>query len=249
MIVGMIPRQDPLAGPAVLFASGGARGHSEDNTIESFLLARRLGATGIESEVQATSDGVPVLRRDPRLGGLRRRRVAETAAADLPTDVVTLASFYDEVGADLELLLHVHSADLVDEVIALATRHRALDRLWLAASDHTALVAWRERSELVRLVDATAVDDMDGGAERHAARLREARIDAQLLPQSDWTGGRTALFHRFGRRCFGTGAHHERMILGLLHIGADGVVSAYPDRLVDAAAAIAAPDAPLFIDG
>jgi len=38
------------------------------------------------------------------------------------------------------------------------------------------------------------------------------------------------------------------MILGLLHIGMDGVISSYPDRLVDAAAAIARPDAPQFLE-
>ena len=249
MISAMIPRQEPLAGPAILFASGGARGHTDDNTIESFHLAVRLGATGIESEVQATADGDPVLRRDPRLGGLRRRRVAETATSDLPDDIVTLARFYDEVGPDLELLLHVHTTAVVEEVLALATRHRALDRLWLAASDRPSLQAWRERSELIRLVDTTPLADMAVGAERHAAGLRQDRIDAMLLPHADWTGGRTALFHRFGRRCIGSAAHHERMIVGLLHIGVDGVVSSYPDRLVDAAAAIAHPDAPPFIDG
>lgn len=242
----MIPRQEPLAGPAILFASGGARGHTEENTPDSFRLAVRLGATGIESDLQVTADGAPVLRRDARLGGLRRRRIAETDAADLPEDVVTLAAFYEEHGATLDLLVQVRTADVVEETIALATRHRALDRLWLAAADRDALVAWRDRSELVRLVDTTPFSDFGGGAERHAAGLREARIDAQLLPQSDWSGGRTALFHRFGRRCIGTDAHHERMIMGLLHIGADGVISSYPDRLADAAAAIARPDAPMF---
>mgnify|MGYP001196907276 CR=1 FL=1 len=244
----MIPRQEPLAGPAILFASGGARGHTDENTPESFRLAVRLGATGIETDLQVTADGVPVLRRDARLGGLRRRRIADTSSADLPDDVVTLAGFYEEHGTALDLLVHVRTVDAVEEAIALATRHRALDRLWLAASDRAALLAWRARSELVRLVDTTTLNDLGAGAERHAAGLREDRIDAKLLPQADWNGGRAALFHRFGRRCFGTDAHHDRMILGLLHIGMDGVISSYPDRLVDAAAAIARPDAPQFLE-
>lgn len=245
----MIPRQAPLVGPAILFAGGGARGHIDENTLEAFQLARRLGATGIESAVQLTADGVAILRREPRLGGVRRRRVAETAAADLPDDIVTLERFYAEIGADLHLLVHTPSTDAADTALALATKHRALDRLWLAAPSAALLGEWRSRSAAAQLVDTTPVRDMTAGAERHAAELRERRIDAVLLAQADWTGGRTALFHRFGLRCFGTDAPHERIITTLLHIGADGVVSGYPDRLVDAAAALARPDAPDFIDG
>jgi len=245
----MIPRQHPLAGPAILFASGGARGHADENTVEAFHLARRLGATGIESEVLLTADGVPVLRRDARIGGLRRRRVTDLDAADLPPEVVTLQRFYDEIGTDVQLLLHAPSTEAADAALAVTTRHRALDGLWLAAPSRPLLAAWRERSTAARLIDSTPVRNMATGAERHAAELRELRVDAVLLSQSEWSGGRTALFHRFGLRCFGTDAPHERMITALLHIGLDGVVSAYPDRMVDAAAAIARPDAPDFLDG
>lgn len=245
MIGGMIPRQHPLEAPAILFGTRGAAGHTDENTIESFRLAQRLGATGIETDVLVSADGEPVLRSDPRLGGLRRRKVGETLRADLPGDVVTLSDLYSQIGTELHLLLRVHSPAAVDEVIALATRHRALDRLWLAGSDRASLVAWRERSAAVRLVDATPIG-AGIGTERHAAELRELQIDGVALAQAQWNGGRIALFHRFGRRCFGTDAPHERMIASLLHIGIDGVCSSHPDRLVDAAAAQARPDAPAF---
>lgn len=244
----MIPRQRPLDPPAILFAAGGARGHAEENTIEAFHLARRLGATGIESDLHITADGVPIVRRSPRVGGLRKRWVREVDAVDLPDDVVTVSSFYEGIGNELDLLVHVRDVDAVEPAIALATRHRALDRLWLAAADRSALLSVRQRSSIVRLVDTTSLSDMADGVERHAARMREDRVDAILLPRSDWTGGRTALFHRFGRRCFATDAPHERMIAVMLHIGVDGVVSGYPDRMSDAAAAAARPDAPELLD-
>lgn len=246
--VEVIPRQRPLDPPAILFAGGGARGHAEENSIEAFHLARRLGATGIESDLHVTADGVPLLRRSPKVGGLRKRRVRDVDAADLPDDVVTMPSFYESIGNDLELLVHLRDVDAVEPAIALATRHRSLDRLWLAAADRSTLRSIRQRSSIVRLVSTTAAADMVDGVERHAARMREDRIDAILLPRSDWTGGRTALFHRFGRRCFATDAPHERMIAVMLHIGVDGVVSGYPDRMTDAAAAAARPDAPELLD-
>lgn len=243
----MIPRQSPLEQPPILFATGGASGHTTPDRHDAYQLALRLGATGVETTLLATADGTPVLRSDARLGGLRRRRVSDVASTDLPDDVVTLDGFYDAFGA-IPLLLHVGEPSAVDAAIVSATRHQSLDHLWLASSDAAALDDWRARSSLVRLVDSTPIASLPRGLERHAANLRERRIDALLLPHADWNGGRTAMLHRFGRRCVATGAAHERMIRRALHIGADAVSSGWPDRLVDAAAAVDAPDAPAFLD-
>lgn len=240
----MIPTQAPLDGPAILFARGGASGHEAADTAAAFLLARRLGATGIETGLTATADGTPVLRRDPRVGGLRKRRIADLAAADLPADVVTLDAFYGGDGlADLDLLVHVTAADpgaAVSAAVELATEASALHRLWLCSTDRAALTSWRSAFPGVRLVDASVPVTAGPAMERHAAELRRLDIDAVLFQHADWSGGRTALFHRFGRRCFATDALHERMITAMLVIGIDGVASTHPDRLVDAAAAVGA---------
>jgi hypothetical protein len=237
-----------LQSPALLFARGGASGHADDHTLESFRLAQRLGATGIHADVIATADGVPVLRASPAVGGVRRRKIAQMTAADLPDEVVTLERYYGEGLGVLDLWLAVRTSGVVPEVLAIAGRHDAVDRLWLSADDRDALRAWREESRTVRLVDATPASVIGRGVERHAAELREQRIDAVAFPRADWTGGRIAFYHRFGRRCFATDAPHDRMIAALLHIGLDGVSSPYPDRLVDAAEAHARPDAPLLRD-
>ena len=61
----------------------------------------------------------------------------------------------------------------------------------------------------------------------------EAGIDAVNLHYSDWSGGKTVLFHRFGRYTFGWDAQHERIIRDLVRMGIDGVFSDHVDRLVD----------------
>ena len=48
----------------MIFGHRGARAHAPENTLESFALALRLGATGLESDVWLTADGVPVLDHD-----------------------------------------------------------------------------------------------------------------------------------------------------------------------------------------
>jgi glycerophosphoryl diester phosphodiesterase len=54
------------------------------------------------------------------------------------------------------------------------------------------------------------------------------------LHASDWTGGLTTLFHRFGIVSFGWDAQHERVLDGLLDMGIDAVYSDHVDRMVAA---------------
>src|SRR4051812_4471721 len=93
-----------LLDPPIAFAHRGGRAHAPENTLEAFALAKRLGATGLESDAWLTSDGVPVLDHDGKVrGGLRSRAISQVAAADLPASLPTLAALYDEVGPGLEL--------------------------------------------------------------------------------------------------------------------------------------------------
>ena len=50
---------DPIA-----FGHRGARAHAPENTLAGFELALKLGATGLESDVWVTADGIPVLDHD-----------------------------------------------------------------------------------------------------------------------------------------------------------------------------------------
>ena len=54
------------------------------------------------------------------------------------------------------------------------------------------------------------------------------------LHHSEWTGGLTALFHRFEVLCFGWDAQHGRILDDLLDAGVDAVYSDHVDRMVDA---------------
>jgi glycerophosphoryl diester phosphodiesterase len=71
----------------------GAAAYAPENTLESFREARRRGARWVEIDVKLTSDSVPILMHDASLKRTTGvdRRVAETAAADLPADVPTFA--------------------------------------------------------------------------------------------------------------------------------------------------------------
>jgi len=231
-------RPSPIA-----FAHRGGRAHAPENTIEAFKLGLRLGATGLESDAWLTADGVPVLDHDGlvrarRLGRLRSVPIASVPRAGLPDHVPTLAELYAECGSDFELSLDAKDHAVAEAVVAAARAagNGAHERLWICHPDWELLARWRKDSDFdgVRLVNSTRPKEMRQGAERRAAQLREAGIDAINLHYSDWSGGKTVLFHRFGRYAFGWDAQHERIIRDLVRMGIDGVFSDHVDRLVDA---------------
>ena len=233
----MSPTYESLDGPAVLFAHRGARAHAPENTIEAFTLGLRLGATGLESDVWLTADGVAVLDHDGVIGGLlRRKQIGQVDRADLPDHIPSLAELYEACGTDYELSLDVKDPAVIDEVLRVATEAGAPERLWLCHPDIDLLGEWRERNQAIKLVNSTRMAVLEHGAERRAAQLRERDIDALNLHHSEWSAGTVALLHRFRRRCFGWDAQHLRVISALLDMGIDGVYSDHVDRLVDAAA-------------
>ncbi len=226
---------EPLRHPPIAFAHRGARAHAPENTLEAFKLALRLGATGLESDVRLTADGVPVLTHDGRVGRLRRRRLADVPRSALPASVPALADLYAECGTGFELSLDVYDPAAVEAVVAVARAagDDAVGRLWLCHPDWELLGGWRPRWPDVHLVNSTRRDGLRQGPERRAAQLSEAGIDAVNLHHSEWTGGLTTLFHRFGRLAFAWGAQHERIVRALARMGIDGVYGDHVDRLVD----------------
>jgi glycerophosphoryl diester phosphodiesterase len=233
-----MPDLEPLRTPVIGFAHRGARAHAPENTLESFSLALRLGAKGLESDVWLSADGMAVLDHDGIVGNrVRRRAIGSVARADLPGHIPTLSELYDTCGTDFELSLDVKDEDAADEVVAVARQAGggAAERLWLCGSLRMT-TAWRDRFPEVKLVDSTRLRALREGPERRAAQLADAGTDAINLHHSDWSAGLVTLFHRFGILAFGWDAQHERVLDGLLAMGIDGLYSDHVDRLVDALA-------------
>ncbi len=235
----MPSRLPSLRTPPIGFAHRGARAHAPENTLEAFRLALRLGATGLESDVWLTADGVAVLDHDGIVGPrLRRRRIGELPRSELPAHVPSLADLYAECGTGFELSLDVKDPAALDATVATARAAGAPERLWLCHHDWQLVASWRPRCPDVRLVDSTRIRALRGAPEARAASLAAAGVDAVNLHASDWTGGLTTLFHRFELLCFGWDAQLPRVLATLLDEGIDGVYSDHVDRMHEAIAAL-----------
>lgn len=185
-----------------------------------------------------TSDGVPVLDHDGVVrAGVRRRSIGDVPRSSLPSHIPALEELYVACGHEFELSLDVKDAAAAEATIAVARAaggSDALGRLWLCHPSWEQVAVWRRLDDDVRLVDSTRFRKIKEGAERRAATLADAGIDAINMHASDWTMGMATLFHRFELHCFGWDAQLDRILVELLGHGLDAVYSDHVDRMMEA---------------
>ena len=203
----------------------------------AFRLAIRLGASGLESDVWLTKDGVAVLAHDGWIGSrLRRRTLSDVDRAELPDHVPTL----DDL---LELADHgglAVSLDVKDPAgwptvrAAVLSRPALIGRTYVCCENFALLERVASENAGLLLVDSSRLSTMREGPERRLARLAELGVVALNMHHSDWNGGLVALAHRFGRLALAWDAQFEHTLVDLLRMGIDGVYSDWVDRMVDA---------------
>jgi glycerophosphoryl diester phosphodiesterase len=209
--------------------------------MEAFTLALRLGATGLESDVWRTADGVLVLDHDGVVRrGLRRRPITATPRQELPPHIPDLAEVLDlcegaeraPVALSLDLKGPGTGASVVDLI-----RHDFPDlvaSVWCCHPDVDELAALRRLDDDIRLVNSTRLERIAEGPERRAARLNDTGIDGINLHHTDVNGGLAAMFHRFRRTLFAWDLQFEDGLRRVLRMGVDGVFSDWVDRMMDA---------------
>lgn len=232
---GLATRIPSLLAPPILFAHRGARAQARENTMEAFDLAHRLGATGIETDAWRTADGRIVLDHDGRCRhwGVFRRRIGSVDRDRLPAHVPTLDEYYRRFGSALPLSVDVKDAAAFDDLVAVARAHGAASGLWACHHDPEVLARWREAAPDVQLVASVRLARIPGPVERWAAEAARAGINAVNMRRSDWNGGLTTLFHRFGVLAFGWDAQHIHHIAELIDMGIDAVYGDHVNRMVE----------------
>ena len=232
----MQQRLPSLLDPPIAFAHRGARAYAPENTLEAFRLALRLGATGLESDVWLTADGVAVLDHD----GIVRRRgrkipIAEINFEVLPRHIPSLSAMLEAVDGNFEFSLDIKNPEALEPTIkAVRNQRPALEKhLWLCHHDWRIVAQWRSLTT-AKLVDSTGLHRLKEGPERRAAQLHEAGIDCVNMHHTDWNGGLVTLFHRFEIFALGWDMQRDYVLDEGLRMGLDGVFSDYTDRMMDA---------------
>jgi len=208
-----------------------------ENTIEAFTLGLKLGASGLESDVWLTADGIAVLDHDGIVKrGLRRKSIADVLRADLPAHIPTLDELFVNCGTDYHLSLDLKDPGAAGVVIeaAKARDPSMISRLWLCEPNLERAIELRTNFEDVKILQSTRLEKLKEGPERRADTLAQNGIDGINLHRTDWSGGLVALFHRFGLVAFGWDLQFEHDLRPAFRMGLDGIYSDHVDVMTDA---------------
>lgn len=222
------------------FAHRGARADAPENTLAAFRLALSLGATGIETDVWLTADGIPALHHGPavrlRRGG-PRRPIATLPAGRLPSYVPLLQDLYAACGTDLDLSLDLKDGRSAAAVLSVA-RAAGHDtaRLWLCARGLEPL-AWRGLDAEVRLVsDTRRLHIREHGWPAFLEQVRIGGGAAVNLRRWHWSRSLVEHVHEHDLLAFAWDVQSTRRLRALLALGCDGVYCDHVRRLVPALA-------------
>lgn len=233
----MQQRLPSLLNEPILFAHRGASAYAPENTLESFALALKLGATGLESDIWATRDGALVLDHDGVVKSrLRSKPIAEFDRSALPSHIPSLEQLLQHCGTNYQLSLDVKDPVIFEtiEKIVAHIDESMLERMWLCHPSADLLIQNRSIASRSKLVDSTRLAKIKEGPERRAANLAASGIEACNMHHTDWNGGLVALFHRFNIVTFGWDMQHETVLENGMRMGLDGVFSDWPDRMIEA---------------
>ena len=221
----------------ILFAHRGAKAHSPENTLESFELAMRLGATGLETDVWLTRDGHVVCDHDGVVNKrLRRIPIKSFNRHELPGSIPTLEELFLQCGTGINYSIDVCDESSIEKINELISQIGGdFDKkVWLCSPNYSSLCKWHEKYPNLQLVNSIRLSKIAEGPERRCANLASNGIVALNMHYTDWNGGLVALTHRFGLAAFSWDIQHNELLRDALRMGVDAVFSDWTDRMVDA---------------
>ena len=217
-------------------------GHAPENTLQGVRKAIEFGAEAIEIDVQASSDGVPVLMHDITVD---RTTGGEGAVAELTLDqlrgldaggepVPTLAEVLDITKGNVLLVMEIKQPGIEEQVSRVVSEANAVGEVmsWSRPKALEGMRAADPRIPCALLVSA------EGVANWPAVRERALSIGAQgvsvFFPGIDQRIAEDC--RRSGLALYSWTPDQPEQIAKLIAQNVDGICSNYPDRVVAALA-------------
>jgi glycerophosphoryl diester phosphodiesterase len=231
-----------MPGPIVI-GHKGAAAVAPENTLASFAKALEAGAEGVECDIRATADGVPVIIHDATLdrttdasGDVASLTLAQVKAADASFGmeafrgerVPTLDELLSLVSGRCLLALEFKSMDAVEPAIPILSRHDA--PRWCTAWAFNADVL----AELKRLIPELSRTQNVGRIESWESVLATARrleCVAVSLEHHLVDAKRVAALHAAGLKAYCWTANEREDWRRLVACGADGITTDDPGGL------------------
>lgn len=225
----------------VVFAHRGASAYAPENTFAAFDLAVEMGATAMETDVQATADGRLVLLHDARVdrttdghGPLADLTLAEVEALDAGASfdprfagqrIPTAEEFLARYGGRVRLRLEVKAQGVVDRLVQMVEEASLLAEVEFSSFQYefvTQLTARAPTATVCYLVQAISHETI-GQATAAVARIVSGR--AANLTREAIADARSA-----GLSVSAWGVGDDQLLAKVVDLGVDSFTSNWPDR-------------------
>ena len=193
------------------FAHRGGMADAPENTLEAFHKALAAGATGLESDVWLSADGVPVLHHGPP-------HKEKRAPVSLPV-------LFAECGTDFDLSLDLKGPGTAEATVQAARDAGfSLERLWLCAGRGTC-ARLRPMSAELRLVCDLTWREALFGVDAALRELAAIGVDAVNLRHGRWTRAMVRKTHEAGLMAFAWDINNRFALRLAIRREVDGIYS------------------------
>jgi len=223
----------------VNYAHRGASEYYPENTMSSFDAGLEMGANGIETDVQITKDGIPVLFHDDTLtrvtgqdGAIADYTYEELLAFDVKkgdrTDkIMKFEDFLARYGErDITFAIELKRRGAAEAVVNLVRQYGVEKKCVITSFLFNEAAAVREYAPhmTVGYLTSTVNDEL-------IARMLECGID-ELCPKASLvTADAVEAWHRLGFNVRAWGVTDEAIMRTVYDAGADGMTVNFPDKL------------------
>ena len=224
------------------YAHRGASEYAPENTLSSFYLGLLQGANGIETDVQLTGDGHPVLFHDDTLdrvtngtgplanrtlAELRQLKVCENKATGFYDTIPTYQEFLEHFSRyDIRFAIELKGAGCESQVLALSRKFGILERTTFTSFSFDYIQKMKELCPSARV--GWLVHDP---TEEQIAALM-AIGGEEIAPKAEHiTAEKIALWRRRNLGVRAWGVKDTSLMEQMCALGIDGMTVNFPDRL------------------
>lgn len=201
----------------------GAPGHAPENTLASIEKAIEFGVDVVEVDVRRSLDGYLMIMHDARVDRTTGRRgYVHELTRDEMSGVPTLADVIETVNGRAAVMVELKVRGIVKEALGAVGLHPA----YLASYFHSEMLRVRELApemKTIALVDGVPVSPIGFALDAKAthAGFGFDSLEPDVID----------LAHRHGLQVFTWTLDDPRDIAQAVSLGADGLISNFPDRL------------------
>jgi len=223
----------------VNYAHRGASEYMPENTMSSFRMGFEMGANGVETDVQVTSDGIPVLFHDDTTDRVTGKPGSVTALTfaeldgypvmkdgkidKIPTVDEFLSEFADK---DITFAIELKQEGTAQIVADLIYKYGIEKKVFVTSFKYDELLAMRKYAPTLKTGFLTR-DTSD----ELLARMRGDGIEEYCPIAKDVTVELVEKCHRLGFNVRAWGVYNEELMKAVYDAGADGMTVNFPDKL------------------